>query len=89
MDEAKPDVLAYMIFPKQHRTKLRSTKPLERLNGEIKRRSDSKLRSAIRLPAGKGQIEKNAQNARKSPVTMDSPSPNLPCITVEVGRKSA
>ncbi len=29
-----------MKFPAQHRTKLHSTNPIERLNGEIKRRSD-------------------------------------------------
>lgn len=40
MDEAEVDVLAYMSFPAQHRVKLHSTNPLERLNGEIKRRSD-------------------------------------------------
>src|SRR3977135_3568118 len=40
MDEAEADVLAYMGFPPQHRTKLHSTNPLERLNGEIKRRSE-------------------------------------------------
>ena len=40
MDEAEADVLAYMEFPAQHRAKLHSTNPLERLNGEIKRRSD-------------------------------------------------
>jgi transposase-like protein len=40
MDEAEADVLAYMNFPIQHRTKLHSTNPLERLNGEIKRRSE-------------------------------------------------
>jgi len=40
MDEAEHDVLAYMSFPQQHRTKLHSTNPLERLNGEIKRRTD-------------------------------------------------
>jgi putative transposase len=40
MDEAEPDVLAYMTFPKDHRPKLHSTNPLERLNGEIKRRTD-------------------------------------------------
>ena len=33
-------MLAYMGFPPQHRTKLHSTNPLERLNGEIKRRSE-------------------------------------------------
>ena len=40
MDAAEADVLAYMDFPTQHRAKLHSTNPLERLNGEIKRRSD-------------------------------------------------
>ena len=40
MDDAEADVLAYMSFPGQHRAKLHSTNPLERLNGEIKRRSE-------------------------------------------------
>ena len=40
MDEAEEDVLAYMTFPAQHRAKLHSTNPLERLNGEIKHRTD-------------------------------------------------
>jgi putative transposase len=40
MDEAESDVLAYMTFPKDHRPKIHSTNPLERLNGEIKRRTD-------------------------------------------------
>ena len=40
MDDAEADVLAYMGFPAQHRAKLHSTNPLERLNGEIKRRTD-------------------------------------------------
>ena len=40
MDDAEPDVLAYMTFPKEHRLKLHSTNPIERLNGEIKRRTD-------------------------------------------------
>ena len=40
MDEAEADVLAYMGFPAQHRTKLHSTNPLERLNKEVKRRAD-------------------------------------------------
>jgi putative transposase len=29
-----------MSFPKEHRAKLHSTNPIERLNGEIKRRTD-------------------------------------------------
>jgi transposase-like protein len=36
MDDAEADVLAHMAFPKDHRTKLHSTNPLERLNGEIR-----------------------------------------------------
>jgi putative transposase len=40
MDESEPDVLAYLAFPLQHRTKLHSTNPLERLNKEVKRRAD-------------------------------------------------
>jgi putative transposase len=40
MDEAEQDVLAYMTFPREHRTKLHSINPLERINGEIKRRTD-------------------------------------------------
>ena len=40
MDGAEHDVLAYMTFPAQHRTKLHSTNPLERLNKEVKRRAD-------------------------------------------------
>jgi transposase-like protein len=40
LDEAEADVLAYMTFPAQHRAKLHSTNPIERLNGKIKRRTD-------------------------------------------------
>jgi transposase-like protein len=40
MDDAEPDVLAYMSFPAPHRAKLHSTNPIERLNGEIKRRTE-------------------------------------------------
>ena len=40
MDAAREDVLAYMDFPKDHWPQISSTNPLERLNKEIKRRSD-------------------------------------------------
>ncbi len=40
MDESEHEVLAYMAFPAQHRTKLHSTNPLERLNKEVKRGAD-------------------------------------------------
>lgn len=40
MDASEFDVLAYMGFPAQHRTKIHSTNTLERLNKEVKRRAD-------------------------------------------------
>jgi transposase-like protein len=40
MDAAEADVLAFMTFPKELRTKLHATNPLERINMEIKRRTD-------------------------------------------------
>jgi transposase-like protein len=40
LDQAEDDVLAYMTFPLAHRAKLHSTNPLERVNGEIKRRTE-------------------------------------------------
>jgi putative transposase len=40
MEEARDDVLAYMSFHKSHWSQIRSTNPLERLNREIKRRTN-------------------------------------------------
>jgi putative transposase len=40
MDDAENDVLAFMQFPKAHRKQIASTNPLERVNAEIKRRTD-------------------------------------------------
>ena len=39
MDTIEPDVLAHMAFPVEHRTRVASTKRLERLNREIERRT--------------------------------------------------
>jgi putative transposase len=40
LDQAEDDVLAFMTFPNEHRAKIHSTNPLERVNGEIKRRTE-------------------------------------------------
>ena len=40
MDGAREDVLAYTAFPREHWPQIASTNPIERLNGEIKRRAD-------------------------------------------------
>ena len=41
MDDAESAVLAQVSCPKEQRTKLHSTNPIERLKGEIKRRSEA------------------------------------------------
>src|ERR687884_304205 len=40
LDEAREDVLAFMSFPREHWSQISSTNPLERLNAEIKRRTN-------------------------------------------------
>ncbi len=40
LDEAENEVLAFMDFPRAHRKQIASTNPLERLNAEVKRRTD-------------------------------------------------
>lgn len=40
LPDAKEDVTAFADFPHQHWKEIQSTNPLERLNREIKRRSD-------------------------------------------------
>ena len=40
LDEAEPDVLAYLAFPPAHWRQIWSNNPLERVNREVKRRTD-------------------------------------------------
>jgi putative transposase len=40
LDQAEPDVLAYLAFPREHWRQIWSNNPLERLNKEIKRRTN-------------------------------------------------
>ncbi len=58
--EAEPDLLAFYAFPAAHRSKLRSTNPLERVNREIGRRVGVFLNDAALLRlAGSLLIEQN------------------------------
>jgi putative transposase len=63
MDASREDVLVYMSFPREHWPQIASTNPLERLNGEVKRRSDvvgifPNDRAAVRL-VGALMLEQN------------------------------
>ncbi len=40
LDEAGPDLTAFAVFPEAHWRKIWSTNPIERLNREVKRRTD-------------------------------------------------
>jgi putative transposase len=40
MEDSSDDVLAFMTFPKVHRTQIATTNALERINAEVKRRTD-------------------------------------------------
>jgi putative transposase len=93
MHEAEPDVLAFMGFPTTHRAKLHSTNPIERLNGEIKRRTEVvgifPNEAAIRRLIGAILLEQNdewaVQRARYmtletiAPVS-DNPIVGLPAV---------
>jgi putative transposase len=87
MDEAREDVLAYTAFPKEHGAQIASTNPLERLNGEVKRRSNvvgifPNERAILRL-AGALMLEQNdewAVSRRYMSLESLSPLSNTPVI---------
>ena len=51
LDDAEADVLAYMDFPAQHRAKIHSTNPLERLNGRSNAAPMSSASSPTKPPS--------------------------------------
>ena len=80
MDGARDDVLAYTAFPREHWAQIASTNPLERLNGEIKRRSEvvgifPNDRAVVRL-VGALMLEQNDEWAvARRYMTLESLSP--------------
>ena len=90
MDQAETDVLAYMGFPAQHRAKLHSTNPLERLNGEIKRRSEVvgifPNEAAVTRLIGALLLEQNdewaVQRARYMSLETIAPLSDAPIVTL-------
>jgi putative transposase len=92
MDGSRDDVLAYMAFPREHWAQIASTNPLERLNGEIKRRSDvvgifPNEQAVIRL-VGALMLEQNDEWAvsrrymslESLAALSDDPVPRLPAV---------
>ena len=93
MDQAEADVLAYMSFPAAHRVKLHSTNPLERLNGEIKRRTEvvgifpneaaiTRLVGAILLEQNDEWAVQRARYMTRETMTemIEPPAMNLPAV---------
>lgn len=92
MDEAEQDVLACMSFPADHRPKIHSTNPLERLNGEVKRRSDVvgifpneaaiiRLVGAILLEqSDEWTVQRRYLSLETLATLGDDPTPRLPAI---------
>lgn len=93
MELAEYDVLAFMDFPREHRTKIHSTNTIERLNGEIKRRSDVvgifPNEKAITRLAGALLLEQNDEYAiQKRYISLESLAPMSDNIRRSACRRS-
>ena len=96
MDEAEHDVLAYMAFPREHRQKLHSTNPIERLHAEIKRRTNvvgifpneravTRLVGAVTRLVGAVLLEQNDEWAvSRRYMTLESIAPVSDNLTVKL-----
>lgn len=92
MDDCEDEGLAHFIFPKEHRAKIHSTNPRERLKGEIKRRTEVvgifPNESAIYRLVGALLLEQNdewaLQRRYMTPETLaavgDNPNISLPAV---------
>ena len=89
MDDAEHDVLAYMTFPREHRTKLHSTNPIERVHAEIKRRTNVvgifPNEDAITRLVGAILLEQNDEWAvARRYMTLESIAPVSDTLTVKL-----
>jgi putative transposase len=92
MDDSRDDVLVYMSFPREHWAQIASTNPLERLNGEVKRRSDvvgifPNDRAAVRLVGAlmleqtdEWAVSRRYMSLESLTAIDDDPIPRLPAV---------
>ena len=90
MDEAEHDVPACMTSPAAHRARLHATNPLERLHGEVKRRTDTVAifpnEDAIARPIGASLLKHNDEGAvqRAGYMTLEAIAPVSDNTTVKM-----
>jgi putative transposase len=79
LEEAAEDVLAHLHFPMEHRRRLHSTNPLERLHKEIKRRTRVvgifPTRDSLMRMVGTLLAEQDGTSGRSQTVATSAPAP--------------
>ncbi len=92
MDDSRDDVLVYRSFPREHWAQIASTNPSERLNGEVKRRSDvvgifPNDRAAVRLVGAlmleqtdEWAVSRRYMSLESLTAIDDDPIPGLPAV---------